>query len=85
MAEEKEFTAEEIAAATATVLQVVRDLDKEVGGIEEECGVCGQVTGWDEAMYDLLAKQWICPRCWENAMGPLLSTSKAGQSTGRED
>ena len=78
------FTPEQLAAAAAILQTLIRELDSEVGGIEEACGECGSTTGWDEAVYDLLARKWLCPKCWEDAMEDVLPTSEAEFPTGTE-
>lgn len=83
MAKRKEsFTAEEIAAATTLLHQVIRVLDDEYDGIEETCADCGADTSWAEAMYEVLGRRWLCPQCWDNAVGPVLRTSETEQPVG---
>lgn len=71
MEEEKTFTAESIAAASAALIDFCRSVAKEDPESipMEQCGRCGCDTGWDEAMYDLLARSWVCPKCWKDGVG----------------
>jgi len=63
-----EFTSEELAAAAAIIIGVVRDMAKRGNDQEETCGRCQSTTKWSEAMYDLLAECWVCPGCWDNGV-----------------
>lgn len=69
MGENIAFTTEEIAAAASIVIGLVRSVAERGNDIEEKCGRCEGTTRWSEAMYDLLAGRWVCPKCWEDGVG----------------
>ena len=74
----EDFTPEQIEAASALLHGFIRDMERTVGGFTELCGECGAPTDWGEAVYDLLAGRWLCPKCRDHAVDDVLP-SHGGQ------